>query len=393
MTIALDLRRLPFHLTRNQRILLKEALKAPETPRNALADIVGISAPSAMRAVRPLVEAGILQERRGDPDGRGKPPGLVQVMPNKLVLLGISISSSRVRVLLSDIAGADLTMLEDVQEWTDAAKQLATVDALVAQALDANKDAILVGAGIVVQGFFISRGKRFAARWDMEGWAAIDLHAHMETRLGVPATIRNDGKALAVHVAQEQPYRHFFCIGIGTGIGGGLVSEGRLIEGRFGNAGEIGQIFTDTAARPIEARFLEASGCSDWSEWDGFEALSNSQSQVLKAWLDTAAHSIGQAAGIALALLDFEAVYLCARIPEDILEALARRIYIAPLGQNIAGEDGPTNPPPKVIAYPLAHLAKLASQMAKREFLNGVAPPQHQDHPAPVSQTGEFWSA
>ena len=393
MTTALTLRRLPFQLTKNQRALLKEALKAPQTPRNALADIVGISAPSAMRAIRPLVEAGILQERRGDPEGRGKPPGLVQVMANKLMLLGISISSSRVRVLLSDLAGSDLAMLEDLREWTNATQQLAAVDTLVEQTLDANKDAILVGAGIVVQGFFISRGKRFAARWDMEGWAAIDLHAHMEARLGVPITIRNDGKALAIHVAQDQPYRHFFCIGIGTGIGGGLVSEGRLIEGRFGNAGEIGQIFTDTDTRPVEARFLEASGCARWADWNGFETLSTSQAEQLNTWLDTAAQNIGQAAGTALALLDFEAVYICARFPEDILTALVQRIVIAPLGQNIAGSDGPTNPPPEVIAYPLVHLAKLASQMAKREFLNADTSVQNQPSAISVSQNDELWCA
>ncbi len=75
------------------------------------------------------------------------------------------------------------------------------------------------------------------------GWAAVPLKAALARALGAPVTIDNDA-----NVAALAEYRHgagrgarlMVYVTISTGIGGGIVIDGRLIHGLGGAAGEVG---------------------------------------------------------------------------------------------------------------------------------------------------------
>jgi predicted NBD/HSP70 family sugar kinase len=77
-------------------------------------------------------------------------------------------------------------------------------------------------------------------------WAGFDIRASLEARLGLPVTYVNDGNAGAL-------WGHFTIFGanskdtsvsaiIGTGLGGGVIVEGRVVKGRGGFGGECGHV-------------------------------------------------------------------------------------------------------------------------------------------------------
>lgn len=74
-------------------------------------------------------------------------------------------------------------------------------------------------------------------------WAGFPLGAALRGAIAVPVSLINDVRA-ATFAEQRfgagRPYRHFVCLAVGTGIGGGLVLDGRLYLGGRGAAGEIG---------------------------------------------------------------------------------------------------------------------------------------------------------
>ena len=79
-----------------------------------------------------------------------------------------------------------------------------------------------------------------------------------------------------------------------------------------------------------------------------------------------------------LALLDYEAVYLCSRMPADLLAALAARIRVDPIGTDRFGRaQALHNPVPPVIARHVPNHARLACRMALDRVLNApdAAPP------------------
>ena len=61
----------------------------------------------------------------------------------------------------------------------------------------------------------------------------------------MPTYVDNDAKALALGegwIGAAAGRRDFIAIVVSTGVGGGLVLDGRLLEGRLGNAGHVGHV-------------------------------------------------------------------------------------------------------------------------------------------------------
>ena len=77
-------------------------------------------------------------------------------------------------------------------------------------------------------------------------WAGYDIRAGLERRLGQPVTYLNDGNAAALwgHVAifgSENTATSISAI-IGTGLGGGVITGGKVVTGRTGFGGELGHV-------------------------------------------------------------------------------------------------------------------------------------------------------
>lgn len=79
----------------------------------------------------------------------------------------------------------------------------------------------------------------------LPGWTGLALGPRLAAALGLPVFVDNDVNCFALAEAAlgaGRGYRHLLLAAVGTGIGGGLVIDGRLYRGRRGGAGEIGQI-------------------------------------------------------------------------------------------------------------------------------------------------------
>ncbi|RUS46695.1 ROK family protein [Cohnella sp. AR92] len=77
----------------------------------------------------------------------------------------------------------------------------------------------------------------------LPGYRGTNLKRVVEDRFGLPANVLNDVNAAAQGERWKGAARgvdHFFCVTIGTGIGGALFSEGKLVLGPHFRAGEIG---------------------------------------------------------------------------------------------------------------------------------------------------------
>lgn len=82
----------------------------------------------------------------------------------------------------------------------------------------------------------------------------VDVEAELTTRLGRPTVIENDGNA-AVYAESLRPdgtrIRNLVMMTVGTGIGGGVIIDGRLYRGATGAAGEMGQMIVDATAELV----------------------------------------------------------------------------------------------------------------------------------------------
>jgi glucokinase len=85
----------------------------------------------------------------------------------------------------------------------------------------------------------------------------VDLRARLRERFGIPAAIENDANAAALaehRYGAGRGTRHMVMLTLGTGIGGGLILDGRLYRGAVGAAAELGHVTIDFDGPPCAGR-------------------------------------------------------------------------------------------------------------------------------------------
>jgi glucokinase len=149
------------------------------------------------------------------------------VFKNSLELIGTSkLSTKSSRGVKAVIERIDRCVRDAIDEADLSMKQVAGVG---------------IGAPGAVE--FDSGTVIFAP--NMEGWKDVPLKKELEKLLGLPVFVENDCNiaALGVHVAElKAKPRDMLGIFIGTGIGGGLILNGKLYSGGAHTAGEIGHM-------------------------------------------------------------------------------------------------------------------------------------------------------
>ena len=84
------------------------------------------------------------------------------------------------------------------------------------------------------------------------GWRGYPLLSRLHGLVGVPVTVDNDAKALALAegwLGAARGHPDYLAMVVSTGVGGGIVLNGRLLDGAGGNAGHIGHVVVEPDGR------------------------------------------------------------------------------------------------------------------------------------------------
>jgi predicted NBD/HSP70 family sugar kinase len=238
----------------NERTVLDLIRTSAPISRAEISRRAGISKPTVSLALRSLVDGGLVRETSQLP---GRPTyGAVyfEPVPEAALVLGFDLGARFLRGAVSDLRG-DVRARQDVEvSGLDAAEVVEAAAGLLASLLDSSGlGADLVdGAVVGVPGVVSSGGGRIELPGDIPGLGERDLGAELEVRLGLPVTLENDVNfaALGEHWrGVAQGVEDFAFLSIGTGLGAGIVLDGRLHRGRHGAAGELDY---SRAGRPDE---------------------------------------------------------------------------------------------------------------------------------------------
>ncbi len=80
---------------------------------------------------------------------------------------------------------------------------------------------------------------------NIPGWRGFPLRSRLVALTGLPTFVDNDAKALALaegRYGSAKGCDDYLAMVVSTGVGGGLVVDGRLLDGRLGNAGHVGHV-------------------------------------------------------------------------------------------------------------------------------------------------------
>jgi glucokinase len=130
------------------------------------------------------------------------------------------------------------------------------------ETIDEVVDGEVAGIGIGVPSVVdVERGIVYAVE-NIPTWREVHLKEKLESRYGCPAHVNNDANAFALgelHFGKGRGYRNLVGLTIGTGLGAGIIIDGRLYSGPNCGAGEIGSIpYRDsTVERYAAGQFFE----------------------------------------------------------------------------------------------------------------------------------------
>ncbi|MCE9630110.1 MAG: ROK family protein [Planctomycetia bacterium] len=150
----------------------------------------------------------------------------------------------------------------------------------------------LVAVGLDTPGPASGRGvlsRRGSTNFVHPSWAGYDIRAGLEARLGLPATYLNDGNAAALwgHVSifgSENDATSVSAI-IGTGLGGGVVTGGRVVTGRNGFGGELGHVLIPYQSIPGIEGLAPACNCGRTGDLESLCSLTAIRRTLLPHFL------------------------------------------------------------------------------------------------------------
>ena len=234
--------------TANRRHVIETLRSHGSMTRSALARSTGLSRTTISTLLVELIEQGLVAEgsAEGTRRGAGRPATVVQLDPSAGAALSIDVGARHLAVAVGDLAHRVLaerwTALpagHRAEEGMERAAELAAE--LLAEAGVETSAVIGVAMGLPAP---ISQPEGLVASSNiLPGWAGVQVADEMSARLGMPVFIENDSNlgALAESAwGAGAGFDQLAYIKAATGIGAGLVQDGKLFRGTTGTAGEIG---------------------------------------------------------------------------------------------------------------------------------------------------------
>ncbi|MFF1910784.1 ROK family protein [Streptomyces sp. NPDC058239] len=167
-------------------------------------------------------------------------------------VIGLDLGGTKIAAALF---GADGTVLARHTRPTPARDgATAVLDALAEAAAAVDPERLATALGIAAAGVVDPRtGMVTSATDSIRGWAGTALGAGLADRTGYPVACDNDvrataGPELAAQTADGSGHGSLLFVAVGTGVGGAIAVDGRMLHGAAGIAGHVGHLPSPEAA-------------------------------------------------------------------------------------------------------------------------------------------------
>lgn len=241
------------------RLVVERLLRDRSVSRAEIARSTGLSKQTISEVMRDLERDGWVHEDGQIQGSVGRSAVTYALRPDAAFVLGIDLGGTKLHIALADLHGE--IVAESIEPTSSDGGA-----AVVAQ-IERMKDALLQRASVSAQrlrgGVMGSPGMVDPASGsiviapNIPGLDSLDVRAALRERLGIDVAIENDVNLAAIGEhwrGNSRKARSFAFIAVGTGIGMGIFSDGYLVRGARGAAGEIA--YLPLGGDPYDARGL-----------------------------------------------------------------------------------------------------------------------------------------
>ncbi|MEU6763936.1 ROK family protein [Streptomyces sp. NPDC046853] len=262
----------------NLGLVLRLLRDAGPRPRTQIANETGLPKATITNLVGELVERGLVSEGEAERLGSvGRPSSTVRLDGRTICGIGVEINVDYLSLIAFDLRG-ELVAERHIPYDARGSAPDAVLDRM-AEAISEAHDVLRargvhpVAVTIAAPGV-IGMDTGVVSYAPNIGWRDVAVTEGLRTRLApgaLPIRLENDAKLGAIaeyRVAAAADIHDLLYVTGETGVGGGIISDGRLLRGSAGFAGEIGHMPLDPTGQPCSCG---RRGC--WETMVGLAAL------------------------------------------------------------------------------------------------------------------------
>jgi glucokinase len=179
----------------------------------------------------------------------------------------------------------------------------------------------LSGIGIAAAGIIDSANGKVIFSPNLPGWHEVPLREAIEQRFGIPAYLGNDANLAALgewRFGVEKKVANLIYITVSTGIGGGIIADGKLYTGACGAAGEIGHMTIDVNGPRCR--------CGNIGCWETLASGTALAREAVKRITEGARTSIIELVGGDVSKIDAKIVDLAAKQGDELAQELVSHL-------------------------------------------------------------------
>lgn len=287
---TVDLRRL------NHTVLLRHLYLHGPMSRLELSQQTDLSPSTVTNVVTALIQDGVLLETGATKSRGGRPRAILDINAHYGYLIGVDLDATHVQLVLFDLSRRKLKATYDAispgvkTPEPHIAVITRRVDELIA---DLPRDKVLgIGVGVpgIVEPHPLLVGN--ASTWE---WRAESLAERIAHAIDLPVFVENGAKAMALAEAWYGVGRgaqDIIVVLLGTSVGAGVVTQGRLFRGSANSAGEWGHTKIS-----LEGRICRCGGKGCLDSYLGVPG-------ILTSWREQASNGLTSADGDQVAALE-----------------------------------------------------------------------------------------
>ncbi|MEM9582980.1 MAG: ROK family transcriptional regulator [Pseudomonadota bacterium] len=326
----------------NRQVVLGRIRNATRIGRAEIARASGLSTQAVSNIIADLLNDGLIVEQGHRAATRGVPVVQYSLNPDGGYAAGIEIRPDAVFGALLDLCGASIAQ-ERLQVSTTSRqgvlRAIQQMQAKMTERLDCDPKR-LIGLGVVMPGPFGRTGIKGCAS-ELPIWDDTSPEEWLSGKLDRAVLVENDANAAAIGERVSgvaQGLNSYAFLYFGSGLGLGVVHNGRLMTGAFGNAGEIGtlQVPCDGQLIMLEdvvsrRALVDALGNAESMPVDveHLSQLYEARDPLLMAWLNRAIAPLSAAVSTLENLFDPQTIILGGAMPDNVLDHLIGSVRLA----------------------------------------------------------------
>jgi len=324
----------------NERLALSLIRRHGSLPKAEIARLTGLSAQTVSIIIKQLEADGLVLKEKPRRGRIGQPPVPISLNPDGAFSLGLKIGRRSADLMLLDLVGGIRGTMHHAYRYptpTQTIRLFADGFDSVTRRLEPPQLSRICGVGIAAPFEIWNWESEIGAPRDvLQEWRSFDIKKEIGRTFRGPVHLCNDATAACaaeLTFGNGNRYRDYIYFFVGSFVGGGVVLNGSLFQGRSGNAGALGsmpvpgvgqdgaqQLIRSASIYVLEKK-LAAKGLNPMLLWQNPEDWAEF-GQPLDEWIEEAAAGLAVAALSAVAVIDCEAVIIDGALPAAVRSRL-----------------------------------------------------------------------